>query len=141
MSKVSSLGEGWAPLEAPLPLLAQTQIRSQTGARLGPEIHGKRWQEAGPASRCLAHCSLLRLYIPRSIEPVLGVRVVLRNRPLSCLDLRSWQTIPTTQQRSSQRASVSSSLPVLQAVHVPQSSSPRVHLLRSIHVLVLKHSS
>lgn len=60
------MSEGWAPVEAPLPLLAQTQIRSQRGARLGSEVHGKRQAGAGPASRCLAHCTLLRIDISLS---------------------------------------------------------------------------
>lgn len=68
--------------------------------------------------RCLAHGTPLRLHIPLSPEPVLGVGVVIRNRPLSCLDLRSWQNHSYYPPKISERAEVS--LSVLQAAHVPR---------------------
>lgn len=88
MSSVPSLREGWAPLQAPLPLLAQTQIRSQPGARLGPEIHGKRRAEGWPSVQMPSARHPARLHIPVSAEPGLGAGVAIRSRPLSCLYLR-----------------------------------------------------
>lgn len=38
---------------------------------------GRDGQGDGPASRCLVHCTLLRLHKPLSIETVLGVGIVI----------------------------------------------------------------
>lgn len=87
MSGVPSLGERWAPVEAPLPLLAQAQIHSQRRARLGPEIHGKRKAGGWPCIQMPGSlCSARNSHITEQGRTCqrLPVADLIRIRPVSC---------------------------------------------------------
>lgn len=140
MSGVPSLRERWAPVLAPLPLLAQTQMPSQRGATLGPEIRGKR--QAG---------SWLCIQMPGSLRSAQNPHITEQCRTRQCLACCSPHRNQTLQLLVPQdlanhaycppeipTKSINQPLSVcLRVVREPHSPSPQVYLFMCSSSIIL----